>query len=75
MRTNTATLIDGRVVSTWSEEWRIECLARSIARKPHLHLRRQAMMHWQKKMPEDAFKSFKILVSEIYNLDRNRVAK
>lgn len=72
MRTNTVKLIDGRVVSTWSEEWRIECLARSIAKQPHLHLRRQAMLNWQKKMPEEAFKSFKQLVANIYNAERNR---
>lgn len=75
MRTNTVKLIDGRVVSTWSEEWRIECLARSIAKQPHLHLRRQAMLNWQKKMPKDAFKSFSILVAQIYNSEFSRVAK
>ncbi|QKN87889.1 hypothetical protein Alexa_008 [Acinetobacter phage vB_AbaP_Alexa] len=30
------------------------------------------MIHWQKKMPEEAFKSFKRLVADIYNADRNR---
>lgn len=69
---NTVQLIDGRTVSTWSEEWRIECLARSIAKQPHLHLRRQAMLNWQKKMPEEVFKSFKQLVANIYNAERNR---
>lgn len=72
---NTVKLIDGRTVNTFSDEWRIECLARTIARMPHIHLRWQAMENWQKKMPADAFKSFKILVAEIYNLDRNRVVK
>lgn len=72
---NTTKLIDGRTVSTSSDEWRIECLARAIARMPHIHQRRQAMQNWQKKMPKDAFKSFSILVSQIYNLDRNRVVK
>lgn len=72
---NTVTLIDGRTVSTMSNDWRIECLARTIARYPHIHLRRQAMQHWQKKMPPDAFKSFSILVAKIYNTEISRVNK
>lgn len=36
----TVTLIDGRQVSSWSEEWRAECEARHILRMPSVHDRR-----------------------------------
>lgn len=64
---NFVRLIDGREVSSMSEEWRIECLARAIAKRPHIHLRRESMKNWQKKMPPDAFKNFAALVTNIYN--------
>lgn len=67
----TVQLIDGRAVSSWSDEWRVECMARAIARKPHLELRRAAMANWQKKMPAEEFSKFKRLVAEIYNRDRS----
>lgn len=66
---NFVTLIDGRTVDSMSEDWRIECLARSIARQPHIHMRRQSMQKWQKKMPAEAFKNFQHLVARIYNTE------
>lgn len=70
---NSVRLIDGRTVSTMSEEWKIECLARSVAGRNHIEFRRQAMKHWQKKMPPDDFKNFGNLVAKIYNSEFSRV--
>lgn len=72
---NSVRLIDGRTVTTMSEEWKLECLARSVAGRRHIHLRRQAMQNWQKKMPPDDFKSFSMLVAKIYNSEFSRVNK
>lgn len=69
---NFVNLIDGRTVDSSSEEWRIECLARTIARMPHIHQRRQAMQNWQKKMPKQAFSDFSQLVAKIYNNEFSR---
>lgn len=69
---NFVTLIDGRTVDSSSEAWRIECLARAIAKRPHIHQRRQAMQNWQKKMPKDAFSDFSQLVAKIYNNEFSR---
>lgn len=72
---NPVKLIDGRTVDSSSNDWRIECLARSIAKRPHIHMRRQAMAHWEKKMPESAFSDFSKLVAKIYNSEFSRVNK
>lgn len=37
---NRVTLIDGRVVCTWCEEWRHECEARAVLAMPTLRQRR-----------------------------------
>lgn len=45
----TTTLIDGRVVSTWSEEWRHECEARYVMDKPTKALRRKYLEEIERK--------------------------
>lgn len=39
-RPKTASLVDGRQVCTWCEDWRHECEARSILAMPHVDARR-----------------------------------
>ena len=72
---NLVRLIDGREVSSWSDEWRIECLARAIAKKPHIELRRAARANWQKIMSKHVFHSFQALLAQIYNSEVSRVYK
>jgi hypothetical protein len=65
----TVTLIDGREVSTYSEEWRIECEARAVCKlRTRMH-RHDYMERVRSRRGADAHKQLWDLVLQIWNAE------
>jgi len=71
--TGTAKLHDGRIVSTYSEDWRHECEAQSILKQPMPTLRRMMLNDIEKyrgKQTADALRKTVSTLFEQRKLDR-----
>lgn len=64
--THTATLVDGRVVSTTSEEWRHECEARAIAALPSLEQRRAWLRDIEERRGAAAVEQLRATMSAVW---------
>lgn len=61
------TLIDGREVSNYSEEWRAECEARTVCRMPNRLSRNDYMEKVKSRRGELAFTQLRELVLQVWN--------
>lgn len=59
------TLHNGQVVSSWSEEWRMECEAIHLLEMP-LHRRRAALADREKERGKDAVQKLQSVMSFIF---------
>lgn len=66
------TLIDGRVVSNYSEEWRAECEARSVCRMPGKGARWKHIDAVKARRGEVAAEELRKLVSRIWDAEFRR---
>ena len=60
------TLVGGRVVSSWSEEWRSECEARFVLTMPYLADRRNYLADIQKKRGWKAYDALKATMMAVH---------
>jgi intein-encoded DNA endonuclease-like protein len=65
------TLADGRVVGSWSEEWRNECEAATLLRMP-LHKRRQYLEEVSKKRHPELVQKLKDSMSLIHAAKKSK---
>ena len=65
------TLIDGRQVSSWSEEHRAECEARHVLAMANIHLRRIYLADVTKRRGEVAGKALGDLVRAVWEHNRS----
>ena len=63
---NTATLLDGREVSTHSEEWRHECEARAVADMPLIADRRLYLGYVHINRGKESADALRATVEEIF---------
>jgi hypothetical protein len=63
---NQVTLIDGRVVSSWSEEWRAETEARAICNMPTLWDRQQFLIAAEKRRGKEAAEQLRQRVRDMW---------
>jgi hypothetical protein len=59
-------LVDGREVSSGSEEWRHECEARYILRLPSLEQRRAWLADLERRQGKDAVDRLRQTMSELW---------
>lgn len=71
MTDRTVTLIDGRVVSSSSEEFRHECEARHIARMPTREQRHAQLDRVEKVRGRDARRALQKLAQQIFYAERS----
>lgn len=62
MERKNVTLLDGRVVDSYSEEWRIECEARAVTKMQSLDKRRSYLEHVEARRGKDAAEELKRLI-------------
>lgn len=63
------TLIDGREVSNYSEEWRAECEARTVCRMPNRFSRNEYMEKVKSRRGEEAHRVLWELVLQVWNAE------
>ena len=66
----TVTLIDGRQVDSYSEDWRAECEARHVLSIPTIQARRDYLSGCAKKRGEKAGKELADLVRKVWEHNR-----
>lgn len=64
-------LHDGRIVSSWSEDWRLECEAIYLLEMP-LHRRREALAHREKERGKQAVQKLQSVMAQIFYLRKQR---
>lgn len=64
-------LHNGDVVSSWSEEWRLECEAIHLLEMP-LHRRREALAHREKERGQQAVQKLQSVMAQIFYLRKQR---
>lgn len=60
------TLIDGRVVCNFCEDWRAECEARHVLAMPSIHARREYIAGISKRRGDAAGNAFAALVRAVH---------
>lgn len=68
----TVTLIDGRQVDSYSEDWRAECEARHVLSIPNILARREYLAAITKRRGEKAGKELADLVRAVWEHNRRR---
>lgn len=63
------TLVDGRTVGSWSEDWREECEARAVCKLPRKHDRRMYLLAVEKKRGREAMKRLELLVFAVWRAE------
>lgn len=63
-------LIDGRVVDSWSDEWRLECEARHVLAMPSVQARRDYLAGIQQRRGDKAYQELADLVRVIWQHNR-----
>lgn len=63
------TLIDGREVSNYSEEWRQECEARTVCQMPHRLARNDYLNKVKSRRGEEEHRALWELVLRIWNAE------
>lgn len=67
-------LIDGREVSTWSAEWRLECLARHVLRHP-FGFRRPWLDDFERRNGKPITDELKSTMNTIHGAQRSTLTK
>ena len=68
----TVTLIDGREVDSWSEEWRAECEARHVLSMRDIGRRREYLAAISKRRGEKAGNDLANLVRAVWGHNRKK---
>lgn len=66
------TLIDGREVSNYSEEWRAECEARTVCRMPNRFRRHEYMNKVKERRGDAAYSALWDLVLRVWDAEFRR---
>lgn len=66
------TLIDGRQVDSYSQDWRAECEARQVLAMPDIQARRTYLADISKRRGEVAGQALADLVRAVWTHQRNR---
>jgi hypothetical protein len=61
------TLHDGRVVDSYSEEWRLECEARAVIKMETLARRRDYLEHVDRKRGAEAGAQLRAIIRALWN--------
>ena len=68
----TVTLIDGRQVDSYSQDWRAECEARQVLAMPDIQARRTYLADISKRRGEVAGQALADLVRAVWTHQRNK---